>query len=361
MTFRIFGAPHLYVQGEGAIDDLPATALKYGKRPVIVADAVVTDLLKDRLRNLFGDADPVFAEFGGECTAAEIDRIASEVRSANADLVIAMGGGKTIDAAKGVRIALDLPIIIVPTIASNDSPTSRLAVLYSDDHVLSEVRLMPTNPDAVIVDTALIVGAPVRFFIAGIGDALSKCFEVRQCAKADGRNFYGGRPTQLSLSTAQSCFEIIRSKGRAAVGDVSAQRVSQDVEDVVEASVLLSGLSFESGGLSIAHSLTRGFSSIEAMSATLHGEQVAFGLLVQLALEEHGQGMLGQLLEFYGEIGLPTTIESLGGSQSHCTHIADVTVKTAPYIGNFERQLSVQDIARALSRLSEMSRDPAFR
>ncbi|MEX3010481.1 glycerol dehydrogenase [Hoeflea sp. TYP-13] len=354
MTFRIFGAPHLYVQGEGALNNLPSIAAEYGKRPLIVADAVVTDLFADRLRELFGDVAVVFAEFGGECTAAEIDRISAKVKSANANVVIGMGGGKAIDTAKGVRIALDLPIIIVPTIASNDSPTSRLAVLYTNDHVLSEVRLMSTNPDAVIVDTALIVGAPVRFFVAGIGDALSKCFEVRQCAEAGGKNFFGGHPTQLALSIAQSCFEIIRSKGRTAVGDVSAHRVSPEVEDVVEACVLLSGLSFESGGLSIAHSLTRGFSSIEGISRTLHGEQVAFGLLVQLALEENGRSVLGELLDFYGEVGLPTSIEGLGGSRSHWERISEVTVETAPYIVNFERSLDAQDIVNAFRRLSEI-------
>ena len=169
---RIFGAPHRYIQGAGAIGQLHETVRLYGQKPLIVADAVITEILGARISAGFAPQEPVFADFGGECTAGEIDRIAHLARMAGIDVVIGAGGGKAIDTAKGVRRALDLPLVIVPTIASNDSPTSRLAVLYSDEHVLTEVRLMRTNPDVVLVDSEVIVQAPPRFFIAGIGDAL---------------------------------------------------------------------------------------------------------------------------------------------------------------------------------------------
>lgn len=354
MTTRIFGGPHLYIQGENALGELPSETARYGERPLIVADPIVTDLFGNRLQELFGDVTPVFADFGGECTAAEIDRIGYLAKAASADVVIGMGGGKAIDTAKGVRIALALPIIVVPTIASNDSPTSRLAVLYTPDHVLSEVRLMPTNPDVVLVDSTLIAAAPVRFFVAGIGDALSKYFEVRQCSESGGRNFYGGRPTRLVSSIAQTSFQIIREQGNLAVSDVSAKRVSPAVEDVIEACVLLSGLSFESGGLSIAHSLTRGFSAVPELGKTLHGEQVALGLLVQLAMESRGQEPLRELFEYYSDIGLPTSIEALGGNQSDWRRIAQVTVETAPYIANFESAVEAEDIVDAFRLLSKI-------
>ena len=50
-------------------------------------------------------------------------------------------------------------------------------------------------------------------------------------------------------------------------------------ERLLEATILLSGLAFENGGLSVAHSLTRGTSALHAIHehGALHGEEVAFG------------------------------------------------------------------------------------
>src|SRR5690606_12304627 len=139
----------------------------------------------------------------------EIDRLAAEAAAAGADIIVGVGGGKAIDAAKGVRIARDVPLVIVPTVASNDSPTSRLVVTYTASHVLDEVRRMRTNPDIVLVDTEVLVSAPERFFVAGVGDAISKKFEAAQCIATGKDNFYAARPPRLAQVIADTCYEII--------------------------------------------------------------------------------------------------------------------------------------------------------
>ena len=67
-------------------------------------------------------------------------------------------------------------------------------MLYDDSHRVIAAETLPRNPDVVLVDTAEIVRAPVRYFRAGIGDALSKTFEARQCRKSGGLNFFQGMP-----------------------------------------------------------------------------------------------------------------------------------------------------------------------
>jgi len=83
----------------------------------------------------------------------------------------------------------------------------------------------------------------------------------------------------------------------------------------VEATVLMSGLSFESGGLSIAHSMTRGLSAVAALTHALHGRQVAYALLVQLELEGQPQTVSG-LKDFYRRVGLPCTLQDLAEPQT---------------------------------------------
>ncbi len=354
MTLRAFGAPARYIQGPDALAELGALVRLHGRRPFIVADAIVSELLGERLRaELAGAEHATFATFSGECTAGEIETLAQAARAAQADVIVGVGGGKAIDTAKGVRMALRAPIIIVPTIASNDSPTSRLAVLYTPDHVLSEVRLMDANPDAVLVDTSIIVQAPARFFVAGIGDALSKKFEVEQCARSGGLNFFKARPTELAVTIADACYRTIRRDGAAAVEAVARRQADDAVESVVEATILLSGLAFESGGLSIAHSLTRGFSAVPDIARALHGEQVALGLLVQLLAEGRDEAFMADILAFYRQLGLPRALEDFGvETPAVVERIVAVSWETAPYIRNFVHPLSPQVLADAFLSLA---------
>lgn len=354
MTMRIFGGPHRYVQGPGALAELAPLVALYGRRPFVIVDAAVMELIRARLAPVFADVEAVtFAAFSGECTAAKIDAMAAQAEAARSDVIIGVGGGKTIDNAKGVRIARGGALLIVPTVASNDAPTSRLVVLYRDDHSLSEVRLMATNPDAVVVDTALIAGAPRRFFVAGVGDALSKKFEVEQCARAGGLNFYKGRPTELAVMTADHCYRTVRRDAVAALEAVAAKTPNEAFERMVEATILSSGLGFESGGLSISHALTRGFSAVAALSGALHGEQVAFGLLAQLCLEGRDEAFLADIKAFYRAVGLPVSFADLGLSGERDAAIRTIAARTladAPYVRNFQSEVTEANLAAALAR-----------
>lgn len=359
MTIRAFGSPHRYVQGPNALNELGALAALYGKRPLVVADVAVLGMLREQLEALLQPHSNAisFLEFSGECSAKQIDAMAAQAEAAKSDVIIAIGGGKAIDTAKGIRIKRGGSIIVVPTVASNDAPTSRLAIVYTDDHVLSEVRLMPTNPDAVIVDTAIIARAPRRFFVAGIGDALSKKFEVEQCYQSGGMNFYKARPTELAVSIADQCYRVIRRDALASLAAVDRKQPDDAFESIIEATILLSGLGFESGGLSIAHSLTRGFSAIPSLNGSLHGEQVAFGLLVQLCLEKRSQDFLADIVAFFRQIGLSTNLKGLGltgDAGKAIQKIAARSVAEAPYLKQFAGEVSVESLVAAIDRAESL-------
>lgn len=360
MTLRAFGAPHRYIQGPDALNELSTLVPLYGRRPFVVADVAVLGTLRGQLQTLLQPLvdEVTFVEFTGECSARQIDAMTVQADAARSDVIIAIGGGKAIDTAKGVRIARGGHIIVVPTVASNDAPTSRLAIIYTDDHVLSEVRMMPTNPDAVIVDTAIIARAPRRFFVAGIGDAMSKKFEVEQCYKSGGMNFYKARPTELAVSIADQCYQVIRRDAVASLTATDRKQPDTAFESIVEATILLSGLGFESGGLSIAHSLTRGFSALPSLNNALHGEQVAFGTLVQLCLEQRDDAFLADMVAFYRKLGLPTCLKDLGffgNEQDAIATIARRSIAEAPYLKQFVGAVTEQGLMAALDRANRCS------
>lgn len=352
MTLRILGAPQRYVQGPGAIDTLGDEVGRLGGgAAAIVIDPIARGILGDRIAGLLPDAH--LLDFGGECTGAEIAARRAEVGDAR--LVLGIGGGKAIDTAKGVAIETGLPVGIVPTIASNDSPTSHIAVIYTPEHAVEGVWHMRANPALVLVDTAVIAAAPRRFLAAGIGDAMSKPYELAGAIAGGGLNFFGGRPTELTLAIVERARDILLADGEAAM---AAQAPDDAFERVVEATILLSGLAFESGGLSLAHSLVRGFSVTPELAPLLHGEMVALGTLVQLAAGQGSAAEIAEISGFLARIGLPTSLAALGvTSQSSLEKIAEVSL-TAPYAANYQRPVSAANLVMAMRALDDASTIP---
>ena len=353
---RVFGAPRRYVQGPGALAEIAGFLGAREESVLVVADSVVLGLLRQPLIEAMGPhaARATFAEFGGECSSGEIARMTRLARECAARWIVGVGGGKAIDTAKGVARETAAALIVVPTVASNDSPTSRLAVVCTEDHVLAEVRLMMHNPDAVIVDTSVIVRAPERFFVAGIGDALSKKFEADACFHTGGLNFYRQHPPYVALTLADACYAAIREHALPAISALRRGEPDDAFERTVEATVLLSGLAFENGGLSIAHSLTRGLSTDPVLARALHGEQVAWGLLVQLLLEGRDEAMLADLMGFYGRIGLPRNLGELGhtgDTGALAGPIARATWERAPYVKHLRAPVDAARIEAAISTL----------
>lgn len=306
----VFAAPPRYVQGPGALDALgDELARLRSARPIVLCDPFVRGDLGPRLEAVPG---ATVVDFGGEASATEVQRVADLARDIDADAVVGVGGGKTLDTAKAVAHPAALPLVIVPTIASTDAPTSSLALIYEDDGRFKEFRVYGRNPDTVLVDTAVIARAPVRFLVAGIGDGLSTYFEADASARAGKHALAGGPPLLAAIALARLCYETLLADGVAAREAVERGEVTPALERVVEANTLLSGLGFESGGLAAAHSIHNGLTALPETHHRWHGEKVAFGVLALLVLEGRPKELVDEVIDFCLRVGLPVTLGDLG-------------------------------------------------
>jgi glycerol dehydrogenase len=192
---------------------------------------------------------------------------------------------------------------------------------------------------------------------AGIGDAITKKFEAEGCLAGTGKTPFGTRPLHTAIVIADACYHTLRNHAEAAIAAVEQQRVDDALESVIEATILMSGLGFENGGLSIAHSMTRGLVKARGARDAIHGDQVAYGLLVQLAFEERPDAFLRDLLGFYRAIGLPTSLPGLGmagPNDNEVVELARLTL-TAPHLANVRETATEDGLAAAIRRVERLA------
>jgi glycerol dehydrogenase len=307
--------PGKYIQGVGALAELPALIRLFGRQGLIVASpAAYRKILPDSGIDWSGHCLLV-EQFAGECCENELSRLAAIIREKNVDVLVGMGGGKTIDTTKIAADRANIPVLVVPTIASTDAPCSGCAVLYSEQGVFESVYYQKSNPSLVLVDTKIIARAPVRFLVAGMGDALATWFEAQSCCSTQSENACGGFGTLTGLNLARLCYDTLLQYGKAARIAAEQHIITPALEHIVEANILLSGIGFESGGLASAHSIHNGLTALDETHAFYHGEKVAFGVLAGLQLTDAPPKEMDTVYAFCEDIGLPTTLADIGIQQ----------------------------------------------
>lgn len=311
----IFGSPGRYIQGPGAIKSLGhyVAQLSEKKKAWVLIDSGVGFLVDSIKVSLQGEGiDFSISTFEGDIRFQKADKLSQEIKKKNQpDVIVGVGGGKTIDMSKMITHRLGARNIIVPTIAATDAPPSHLAVAVDENgQIAVEDHLF--NPDLILVDSEIIAKAPVRYFVSGIGDAISKKYEVLTSISVGEKNFFGGKPIFFITNLLDVCHETLLKYGLKAKKSIERKETNKIVETVITSIILLSGLLFENGGLVGAHSIANVLYNEGYGKRNLHGELVAVGILLQIILEQLPTTELKMLDGFFQRLGLPRNLTDLG-------------------------------------------------
>ena len=241
---RVFIAPNRYIQGDGILDHL-------GRYLTIVPSRNAAILISEGGRRRVGErllaslneaqVNSTVVTFDGECSLQEIDRIVDILRkeAPPVDCLVAVGGGKCVDAGKCVAYRLGIPVVICPSLASNDAPCSALSVIYTPEGVSEAAEFFPASPAIVAVDTRIVAEAPVRYLVAGMGDAMATRYEAKTCFQnPKARSTVGARPTLAAGAIGELCATILFEYGVAGADAVYNSEVNEALERVVEANTL---------------------------------------------------------------------------------------------------------------------------
>ena len=360
---RAFVAPHRYVQGPGVLQDVGRyLSITPVKRVAILMSARVARneglTLEGSLRA--AGISSVACHFDGETSMFEIERHVAALRAEQVDCVIALGGGKCVDAGKAIAHRVGVTVVIVPTLASNDAPCSALSVLYTPTGVYESVEFYPLNPLFVIVDTEIVAAAPERYLVSGMGDAMATWYEARACQQNPASlNASGAGQTIAACAIGEACAHTLFAHGIPAAAAVLAKRVDPALEAVVEANTLLSGLGFESGGVAVAHGIAQSYTAVPQVHARyLHGEEVAMGTLTQLMLEQQTDEAR-RVAAFFAAVGLPIHLGQISlhaGARAAIDILVDGTMAW-PYTGNMPMPVTADMLRKAILDADVLGRD----
>lgn len=330
--------PGRYVQGVDSIQRLGKELSRFGQKVLAICCPFVFKNILPSLQDEFNKFIPFDAEkFNRECSEEEIARLSAIVEEKRSDVIVGIGGGKTIDTAKAVANKLRLPVASVPTIASTDAPCSSLSVIYTPTGKFKRYLFFPKNPDLVLVDTKIIAHSPVRFTVSGMGDALATWFEAESCKSNYTGNITGDVGSITAYALAELCYKTLMEYGYLAKLANEAQVITPAFEHIVEANTLLSGLGFESGGLAAAHAIHNGLTVLKQTHHYYHGEKVAIGTLASLFLTDKPLDVIDEVFSFCETVGLPTTLGDIGlsdASDADLIKVAEATCAQGETIHN---------------------------
>lgn len=327
-TSRAFAACGKYIQGPGEMKNLGEYTALFGKKVFVLIDGMLYDKIRSMLAECYhnSDAEVYVDRFTGEICNEEIERLENKLQGQGMQVIVGIGGGKTVDTAKVLASDLHTALIVVPTAASTDAPTSALSVIYKRNGEHSHIIFHKKNPDIVLVDSKIIADAPVRLLVSGMGDALATFFEARACKESRTANYvgHGYAPSIAGEAIARRCYETLKSDGAKAKVAAENHLLNDSLERVIEANTLLSGLGFETTGCAAAHGIHDAMTILEETKPYYHGEKVAFGTLCLLFLENRPQKEIDEVYDFCNQVGLPTTLKEIGIEDSSKEHLMPV-------------------------------------
>lgn len=352
-SHRSISSPKKFIIAKDLLLDPSAYINDLGHQALIICDVffleTVNSTTKSNLQK--NHVASVIEKFAGECTQKEVDRLCAIREKNGCDVIVGIGGGKTLDAAKAVAYQHKKPVVVVPTIASTDAPCTALSVLYKENGEFDKYLFLPENPDTVLADPNVLVKAPARFFSAGIGDALATYFEARACYGADGLNLILRKPSITGMAIAKLCFEQLKANVEQAMISVENKVSSPAFEACLEAAIYSSGVGAESGGLAAAHAVNNGMSVVPELHRAQHGEKVVFGLLTQLVLENAPQAELEEVIKIIKIAKLPLCLEDFGlteWKEKDWRAVAEVACAESDTMTNMVKKVTANDVYDAM-------------
>ena len=229
-----------------------------------------------------------------------IEQIQKNVKKDNSDLVVGIGGGRSVDIAKLISYNLDKPFVSLPTAASHDGMASPFVSIKSD----KPHSIVASAPMGVFVDIDVIKKAPTQLLASGCGDLIANIIAVKdwQLGHKKKKEYYGRYAANLALMSAKI---VMENSSEFAKKGLDARVI---VEGLISAGVAscIAGSSRPCSGAE--HLFSHALDKI-APGIGLHGEKCGIGSIMMAKLHKQDWKKIVKTLK---DVGAPTTAKQIG-------------------------------------------------
>ncbi len=323
-----------------------------GKRALQAAEHAIREAIKNTELNITG-----VLWYGGEASYENVEALKNKTEVKQADMIFAVGGGKALDTGKALAEQIGMPVFTFPTIASNCASTTAVAIMYENSGVFKEPYFTEKPPMHAFIHTEILANAPKQYMWAGMGDTYAKYYEASVSSRNDELPHY----LELGVNVSQMCVEPVLKYGERALGDNEAGKVSKELEQVVLAIVVSTGLAsnlltkehtvhYNSGlAHAVFYSLTV-YPQIEERH--LHGEVVGYGVLI-LLLCDGQEEEFQKVYEFHKKTNLPTKLSQIEITRDEFESIL-TSIRNRSDIAHYPYVVTEEMIREAYERLEAL-------
>ena len=229
-----------------------------------------------------------------------INIIEKNVKKDKSNLIVGIGGGRSVDTAKLISYNLSIPFVSLPTAASHDGMASPFVSVKSD----KPHSIVASAPMGVFVDIDIIKKAPSKLLASGCGDLIANIIAVKdwQLGHKKTKEYYGRYAADLAMMSAKIVMENSSEFAKKGLDE----RVI--VEGLISAGVAscIAGSSRPCSGAE--HLFSHALDKI-APGIGLHGEKCGIGSILMAKLQ--GQDWK-KIIKTLKDVGAPTTAKQIG-------------------------------------------------
>ena len=305
-TYYEFANPGKILSGRYALENIASEFRLLGSsRALVLSDRILEKLgqvkvLTDALVSGGMKVVKVYTDIPADSSIEVVNHIATLYREANADSIVALGGGSVIDTAKGVRMLVSqggsdlmrftgmevlpqgrhVPFAAVPTTSGTGSEATAVAVIKDDErHVKMEFVSQFVLPDLAVLDERFTLSMPAKVTAMTGLDALTHAIEAYSCLQKN----------PVSQCYAAAAIRLIRENLPTCVAKPSDRHARLAMAN----GSLLAGSAFSNSMVGIVHAIGHSLGGVC---------RVPHGLAMAILLPHCMRFNLDKCAEDYAEI-----------------------------------------------------------
>ena len=376
-----FYVPTKIVKGMGALEQLGTEAklLKAKNALIVTGPNLVKIGVADKIRDLLksdGIESEIFSEVMPDPTVKLVEKGTEIIKNGNFDVIIGLGGGSNIDAAKAMSVMANnpgsiidyegadkftnppMPIIAIPTTAGTGSEVTYSSVITDTDRnykfVVWSSLLVPR---VAILDPRMPATAPRMVRVAAGMDALTHAIE----------SYVSKNANTYTETLALSAIKLIEENLRQSVADSHNATAITNMQIAAN----MAGMAFTNTRLGIVHALALPPSAMFHVphglaNAILLPHGMEFNLIanpkkfinIAKTMGEHVESMrlmdvamsaVDAVIELADDIGAPVTLESVGVTRESLPKMAEDAMKSG-HIAVNPREVTYDDALGILEK-----------